>query len=207
LKTAIFVKNEKDMATEMMAAPPKSRIPQPKLLTYDDYVRLTPPDSGNYELHNGQIIYIATPIPPHQRLSMRLSNRLFNHIEPNKLGEVFTAPMDTVFTSIDTFQPDILFLSNERLHLIGDKKIEGAPDLVVEILSPSNTPKEMRYKKMIYEMTNVKEYWVVNLDKQILTQYENIEGEFVIRQVFKKTDTLTSFIIDGFEVSMSWLLG
>ncbi len=193
------------MATEMRTAPPKSRIPQPKLLTYDDYVRLTPPDSGNYELHNGQIIFMATPIPLHQLVSNNLATDLTVHIRKYKLGRIFTAPMDTVFTSVDTFQPDILFLSNERLHLIGDKKIEGAPDLVVEILSPSNKPKEMGYKKVIYEMTNVREYWVINLDKQILTQYENIEGEFVIRQVCKKNDTLKSFVIDGFETAVSGL--
>ena len=189
----------------MRTAPPKSRIPQPKLLTYDDYVRLTPPDSGNYELHNGQIIFMATPIPLHQLVSNNLATDLTVHIRKYKLGRIFTAPMDTVFTSVDTFQPDILFLSNERLHLIGDKKIEGAPDLVVEILSPSNKPKEMGYKKVIYEMTNVREYWVINLDKQILTQYENIEGEFVIRQVCKKNDTLKSFVIDGFETAVSGL--
>jgi Uma2 family endonuclease len=193
------------MATEIMAAKPKSRIPKPLLLTYDDYARLTPPDSGNYELHNGQIIYMTSPIMLHQLVSNNLATDLTMYIRKFKLGRVFTAPMDTVFTTVDTFQPDILFLSNERLHLIGDKKIEGAPDLVVEILSPANRPKEMGYKKVIYEMTNVREYWVINLDKQILTQYENIEGEFVIRQVFKKTDILKSFVIDGFETPMSFL--
>lgn len=193
------------MSPEIVMKQPKVRIPKQKMLTYDDYALLTPPDSGNYELHNGQIIYMPSPIPPHQKLSMRLSSRLFNYTDENKLGEIFTAPMDVVFNPIDTFQPDIFFISNERLSLIGDKKIEGAPDLVVEILSPSNNPKEMGYKKVIYEMSNVKEYWVINLKKQILTQYENIEGEFVSRRVFQNTDNLTSFTIKGFEMPMSKL--
>lgn len=193
------------MSPEIVMKQPKVRIPKQKMLTYDDYVRLTPPDSGNYELHNGQIIYMPSPIPLHQKLSMRLSSRLFNHVDTHKLGEIFTAPMDVVFNPIDTFQPDIFFLSNERLSLIGDKKIEGAPDLVVEILSPSNNPKEMGYKKVIYEMSNVKEYWIINLKKQILTQYENIEGEFLLRRVFEKKDTLTSLTINGFEMSMNEL--
>ena len=183
----------------------KIRIPKPKLLTYDDYAKLTPPDNGNYELHNGQIIYMPSPIPLHQIVSDNLSANLIVYLRKHKLGRIISAPMDVVFNPIDTFQPDILFLSNERLSLIGDKKIEGAPDLVVEILSPSNNPKEMGYKKVIYEMSNVKEYWIINLKKQILTQYENIEGEFLIHRVFEKKDTLTSLTINGFEMPMNEL--
>ena len=184
---------------------PKVRIPKPRLLTYDDYVRLTPSDSGNYELHNGQIIYMASPIPAHQKVSMRLSSRLFNHIDRHKLGEILTAPMDVVFTPNDTVQPDILFLSNERMHLLGNKKIEGAPDLVVEILSPSNSPKEMGYKKILYEMCGVREYWVINYDKKTLAQYENVDGEFFMRCIFQKTDTLTALCIKDFQTPMNEL--
>ncbi len=193
------------MLPEIVMKYPKVRIPKQKMLTYDDYALLTPPDSGNYELHNGQIIYRPSPIPLHQKISMRLSSRLFNHVDSNKLGEIFTAPMDVIFTSLDTFQPDIFFLSNDQLHLIGDKKIEGAPDLVVEILSSSNTPKEMGYKKIIYELSGVREYWVINLEKQIVTQYENVEGEFVSRRIYQKIDTLTSLIINGFDIKMAEL--
>ena len=193
------------MSPEVVMKQPKVRIPKQKMLTYDDYVRLTPPDSGNYELHNGQIIYMPSPIPLHQIVSDNLSANLIVYLRKHKLGRIISAPMDVVFNPIDTFQPDILFLSNERLSLIGDKKIEGAPDLVVEILSPSNNQKEMGYKKVIYEMSNVKEYWIINLKKQILTQYENIEGEFLIHRVFEKKDTLTSLTINGFEMPMNEL--
>jgi Uma2 family endonuclease len=102
-------------------------------------------------------------------------------------------------------QPDLLYLSKERLHLVGAKKIEGAPDLVVEILSPSNHSKEMGYKKLIYELSGVREYWLVNLDKKTLTQYENVENEFYMRRIFQYADTLTSIILTGFETSMSEL--
>ena len=193
------------MSPEVIMKQPKARIPKQKLLTYEDYVLLTPPDSGNYELHNGQIIYMASPIPPHQIVSNNLATNLTVHLRKHKLGRIFTAPMDVVFNPIDTFQPDIFFLSNDQLHLIGDKKIEGAPDLIVEILSPSNNPKEMGYKKVIYEMSGVKEYWIINLKKQILTQYENIDGEFVSRRIFQITDTLTSLTIKDFETPMSEL--
>jgi Uma2 family endonuclease len=148
---------------------------------------------------------MPTPIPAHQRLSMRLSNRLFNYIDVHHLGEIFAAPMDTVFTPTDVLQPDLLFLSTARLHLIGEKKIEGAPDLVIEILSPSNGPKEMSYKKFIYEITEVREYWVINIDKKSITQYEKIENEFHIRTVFQEKDTLVSIVLEGFSTNVQTL--
>lgn len=184
---------------------PKAKLPRKKVLTYDDYARLTPPDNGNYELHDGKIIFMPTPTPLHQRLSMRLSNRLFNFIEQHRLGEVFSAPMDVVFTPTDTFQPDLLFLSNERLHLIGNKKIEGAPDLVIEILSPSNTPKEMSYKKFVYEVCDVREYWLINLEKKCITQYEKLNNELIIKQIFQIGEDLTSIVIDGFNTPVAGL--
>ena len=79
------------------------KFPQSKLLTFKDYERLTPPDNGNYELHNGQIIFMASPIPAHQKVSMRLSSRLFNHIDRHKLGEILTAPMDVVLRQMILF--------------------------------------------------------------------------------------------------------
>ncbi len=191
------------MLPQVIMKQPKARIPKSRLLTYEDYVKLTPPDSGNYELHNGQITFMATPIPPHQIFVGNLLTEIHVFIKKYKLGKVIPAPMDTVFTKHDTLQPDILYLSNDRLHLIGDKKIEGAPDLVVEILSPSNTPKEMGYKKLVYEVSDVREYWIVNLDKKTLTQYENANGEFFQRHIFQEKDTLTSIILNGFETAMS----
>ncbi len=193
------------MLPEIVMKQPKVRIPKQKMLTYADYALLTPPESGNYELHNGQIIYMPSPKPVHQIVSNNLATDLTVFLRKHKLGRIFCAPMDVVFNPNDTFQPDILFLSNDRFHLIGDSKIEGAPDLVVEILSASNTPKEMGYKKVVYELSGVREYWVINLDKEILTQYENVEGEFVSRRVFQKTDTLTSLIINGFKTEMTEL--
>ena len=193
------------MVKEFVIKYPKVRVSQPKMLTYADYVKQTPPDSGNYELLNGQIIYMASPIPNHQRCAINLQTELHIFAKKHKVGVVFPAPMDVIFTQHDTIQPDILFLSNERLHFIGDKKIDGAPDLVVEILSPSNNAKEMSYKKSVYEFSGVREYWVINLTKKTLTQYENVEGEFVMRRVFKETDTLTSLVLTGFETPMNAL--
>ena len=180
----------------------KIKFPQPKLLTFDDYARLTPPDSGNYELHNGKIIYMPSPIDSHQEISVALSAHLYFHVAKHKLGKIYAAPMDTIFTLNDTVQPDILFVSNERLHIV-DRQIKGAPDLVVEILSDGNTAKEMSYKKHLFETHGVKEYWLINLKKLTLTQYENIEGEFFIKNVLDTEGVLNAISVEGFQLKLN----
>lgn len=181
----------------------KIRIPKPKLLTYDDYAKLTPPDNGNYELHKGQIIFMPTPIPKHQEISGKLHYLLFGYTLSHKNGKVYAAPMDTEFTPNDTLQPDILFISKERLSIIGEKKIEGAPDFIVEILSPSNTNKEMSYKKYIYESCGVKEYWVIYPEKKTVKQYESRDNEFVLIGEFGINDSVKASIIEGFTVKIA----
>jgi len=181
----------------------EKKIPQPKLLTYQDYVKLTPPDNGNFELLNGQIYFMASPKPSHQRISLRLSYFLAACVIPNNLGEIFPAPMDVVFTEHDTFQPDLLFITKERLNIIGENKIEGSPDLVVEILSPSNDVNEMSYKKHIYEITGVKEYWLVNVEKQTLTLYKQVDNELRWQRDIQKSEIFKSEIIQGFELELN----
>ena len=183
----------------------KPKFPQPKLLTFKDYERLTPPDNGNFELHNGKIIFMASPLAKHQIVSGNLHAAIHSHIRQNKLGIVLTAPMDTILTPNDTVQPDLLFISNERLNII-DRQVKGAPDFIIEILSDSNTPKEMSYKKYLYESTGVREYWVINIEKQIITQYENVEDEFIRCSVAHINDTLISVVIEGLELKVNDIL-
>ena len=179
----------------------KVRIPTPKLLTYADYARLTPPDSGNYELHNGKIIFMPTPIGYHQQISMRLSIKMGSYILQKQLGQLLAAPMDTIFSEHDTLQPDLLFVAQERVHII-KKQVEGAPDLIVEIISPGNTQKEMSYKKYVYETSGVREYWLIHPEKLTITQYENIENELVRLNVLNIDDLLQSKVVEGFEIKV-----
>lgn len=186
----------------------EKKIPQPKLLTYEDYVKFTPADCGNFQLISGQIIFKETPNPSHQAISGLLIVYLGGFIIENNLGELFAAPMDVVFTEHDTFQPDLLFITQERLNIIGENKIEGSPDLVVEILSPSNDTNDaerrpMSYKKHIYEITGVKEYWLINVEKQSLTLYKQVDNELRWQRDIQKNEVLTSDIIKGFELELN----
>jgi Uma2 family endonuclease len=179
----------------------KTRVPKKKLLTYEDYARLTPPDNGNYELHQGKIVFMASPLAPHQIVSDNLHTYISYHVKQNKLGRLLAAPMDVRFAPHDIVQPDLLFISQERLSII-QKIVEGAPDLVIEIKSPSNTSVELQYKKYLYEMGGVREYWLVNLETKTIRQYELIEEELLLQRVLTITDTLKSSVLPNFEMSM-----
>jgi len=183
------------------------KFPQPKLLTYEDYARLTPHDSGNYELHNGKIVFIASPIPTHQEISICLSAFLGMHVITLRLGKLYAAPMDTRFSEHDTFQPDLLFISKDRLSIIGEQKIEGAPDLVVEILSPGNDSKEMSYKRHVYETAGVREYWFIEPQKGTLSQYELVGEELRWQRTLSATDTLHAIVVEGFSLELKEIFG
>ena len=172
-----------------------------KRLTYEDYVRLTPPDSGNYELHDGQIIYMASPTPFHQDITGYLYRKMADYAEDRKLGKVYIAPLDTLFDKFNTFQPDVLFVSKERLGIIGEKKIKAAPDLVVEVLSGGNTRKEMLHKKHTYEACGVREYWLINPEKEIVKQYILREEEFESQRI-SFDDEIESEALTGYKVRL-----
>ena len=166
---------------------------------------MTPPDSGNYELHEGKIVFMAAPSILHQRISMKLSALLYFHILKFNLGEVFSAPVDVVFDKHNTLQPDILFISKEQSSIIEAKRVNGAPDFIIEIESPSNTKKVLSFKKYIYESFGVKEYWVVHLDKNTIGRYENLDEELVLVGTFGIGDVIQSSQVEGFELSVSEL--
>lgn len=140
----------------MSIRPATSIAPKEKMLTYDDYVAMTPPDSGNYELHNGKIKYIKTPNVYQQIVIGNLLTGLNFYVKKARLGRVLVAPMDTVFDKHNVLQPDILFIETEKMEKIGDKKVEIAPDFVAEALSPSTKKKDLSFKKHIYEYYGVK---------------------------------------------------
>ena len=173
------------------------------LLTADDYDRMTPPDSGNYELHNGKIIFMASPLLPHQKLSAKLHYWLMDYVIKNDSGIALAAPMDVYFDANNVVQPDLLYISNERMSIIeNNRKIKGSPDLVVEILSDSNKPKEMSFKKHLFEYFDVREYWLIDLKKQTLILYENTEYGWMPHPTLTINDTLKSIVLTNFELPL-----
>ena len=109
--------------------------------------------------------------------------------------------MDVRFTPHDIVQPDLLFVSQERLSII-QRIVEGAPDLVIEIKSPSNTATELQYKKYLYESGGVLEYWLVTLHNQTIRQYELVEEDLILKRTLTLQDTLRSIVLPNFEIPM-----
>ena len=109
--------------------------------TYEDY--LTTPEDTRYELLDGDLIMVPAPNLKHQELQFRLSQELGRFILDHEFGKLFYAPCDVVLSDTDIVQPDLLFVSREREHLLSDgEKMRGAPDLAIEILSPSSADKD-----------------------------------------------------------------
>jgi Uma2 family endonuclease len=100
-------------------------------------------------------------------------------VEEGDLGKVFPAPCDVVLSNTDVVQPDLLFVSREREHiLVGGDNVQGAPDLVVEILSPSTAHRDRGLKLDLYQKSGVAEYWIVDTERRVVHQYVLEDGVF-----------------------------
>ena len=136
---------------------------------------------------------------------MRLSSRLFRFAEEHRLGEVLAAPTDVLLSRHDILQPDILFISNERARIVTDKNIQGAPDLVVEILSESTRKLDERLKLARYELLGVSEYWIVDPLADRVHVFRP-EGE-AFRKIAELSgeDVLTTPLLPGLEIPLQYL--
>lgn len=139
-------------------------------LTYDDYCQI-PEDRNRHEIIDGIHYVSAAPNIRHQLILGRIFNRLYSFVEQHKLGIVFFAPVDVLFSEFDVVQPDIVFIGNARLPILTEPNIKGAPNLVVEVLSPGNRHHDLERKKSLYEQFQVPEYWIVDPDNETVRVY------------------------------------
>ena len=174
-------------------------VTTPKL-TYQDYANLE--GDERYELLDGELILVGSPNEDHQIASMKIGYRMHSFVEENDLGQVFHAPFDVLFTDTDVVQPDILFVSNEREHIRTPANIQGAPDLIVEILSPSSSRRDWREKRELYASHGVKEYWIVDPANHIVWVMLLRDGALVEQGAYWEGDTVTSTTLEGFSISL-----
>ena len=177
-------------------------VAQPILkFTYEDY-RTAPPDK-RYELLDGELLMTPAPNLKHQRLQLRLGMRLAQFIEEQGLGELFIAPCDVVLSDTDVVQPDLLFVSRERRHLLsGGDNVRGAPDLVVEILSPATADRDRGYKHALYARHGVEEYWLVDPEAETVWIHRLQDGSLEVAHTFGREQTLCSPLLAGFELAL-----
>jgi Uma2 family endonuclease len=149
-----------------MALPAHSTTLEPK--TYDDLLA-TPADGNRYELIFGEIVVSPAPKTIHQRISMTLSKILGMYVGTHELGELFSSPIDVRLSPYNVVEPDLVFVSRSRFHIVLDDFIDGAPDLVIEILSPSNRSRDLVAKASLYADHGIPEYWTVDPDTESIT--------------------------------------
>ena len=164
--------------------------------TYADYCQL--PDDRRYELIDGELYLIPSPGSQHQRVSFRLARLMADFVESLLLGVVYVAPFDVILSDHDTLQPDILFVAAGRESIITQRACEGAPDLVVEVLSPSTSRRDLVLKRERYARFGVREYWLVDPAARSLELLTLQEGLFLSRGIYTGNMTPASAVLPDF---------
>lgn len=137
-------------------------LPGPKF-TYEDYKLL--PEDKRYEIIEGELMVTPAPTARHQGILGELFVKLSLYAKTSGLGKVLPAPTDVILSHENIVQPDILFTAKERLSMVNPLGgVQGAPDLVVEVLSPSTASRDQLVKRKRYGKYGVREYWVVDPD-------------------------------------------
>ena len=185
------------------ASPPtKTWPPEQGQWTYEDWLRL-PDDGFRYEVLNGELFMAPPPALDHQRSSMSLSARMWLYATQNDWGEVLEAPVGVRLPDQPVpFQPDILFVRKERRHILGGNYVEGAPDLIVEILSPGNWTYDRKEKFQAYRDAGVAEYWIVDYRARTIEVFSLEAGEYALLGKYGISETARSVVLAGFAVKV-----
>ena len=169
--------------------------------TYQDYAKL--PEGAPYQLIDGELVMTPAPTTYHQRILRRILISLSEFIDSHRMGEVLCAPIDVYFSETETYQPDIIYVSKNRIAIIAEEKVEGPPDLIVEILSPTTAYYDLRHKKQTYEQHDVQEYWIVDPMEKSIEVYENKKKSFELFKKYDRTDVLQSPLLKGLNLDLS----
>ena len=158
------------------------------------------------EIWDGQLVMAPAPFPSHQIISSRIEDALRRWVSRRRLGIVLNAPVDVVLTPMLVYQPDVLFISRPRLRLISDR-IQGPPDLVVEVVSSGRRKRDYKDKKDNYEAHGVKEYWIIDPEKEhIEVWWLNEEKFFELLGRYAGKQLAASKLLPGFKVRVDRIL-
>jgi Uma2 family endonuclease len=200
--TPIYIKGRTDMTTTSERLPvvsPASNMPGPRQgqWKYNDYAAL-PDDGQHYEIVNGVLYMTPSPSIAHQEAAFEIASYLRAHVKSAGLGRVFMSPVDVELAADVVVQPDVIVLLNKSLGKITTTRIIGAPELVVEVASPSTSGYDRREKQDAYARAGVLEYWVVNTDARTVEVLVLEAGVYHSLAVFQGTAILPSQVLPGF---------
>jgi len=173
-------------------------------LTYDDYARI-PDDGQRHEIIDGEHYAMPAPSRRHQRLSLELGSRLHLFVKDRRLGEVYDAPFDVLLSRHNIVQPDLMFISSERIGIVTDDNVQGAPDLIIEILSASTRRLDETVKLGLYDRYSVPEYWTFDTDRKTSRVYRRtLQGLRLMAELSAEAgDVLTTPLLPGIEIPLA----
>ena len=170
--------------------------------TYDDLLAL-PEDNLRHEIIDGEHVVSPSPFTKHQLVVMNISGRLFVYLLQNPVGQVFTAPFDVIFAPDNVTEPDVLYISKERSSVLTEKNVQGAPDLVVEVISETGRRRDEVQKKSVYERFGVAEYWIADPKTDTIRIYRR--GAYDAPVTLRGGDPLTSPLFPGLTIDVASL--
>ncbi len=158
--------------------------------TYDDYANL-PDDGKRYELADGVLELMSpAPTPKHQVISNQMQTVLTNSCQSEYI--MFASPIDLILSPTEVRQPDIVMVHRNRLGIITRRGIEGAPDLVGEILSPHSIKRDKHKKLIAYAKYQIPEYWIVDPANEALEQYVLSSNKYELLEIYERDETVQS---------------
>lgn len=175
-----------------------------RLYTYAD-LQTFPEDNLRREIIDGELFVTAAPRIRHQRAVATLTALLWTYAAEHG-GQVLPAPTDVFFSDASVVEPDVLFVRADNLSKLEERFVRSAPDLVIEISSPSTRKLELVRKRELYERFEVPEYWYVDLDADLVQVYRLSEG-YGLARVLGRGDTLEAVSVPGFSVAADEILG
>ncbi len=177
-------------------------IPSPTSVqfTYEDYLNL--PEDRRYEIIDGELYMVPAPFTYHQKVQGKLFYLIYDYVEDHDLGEVFSAPIDILFSKTDVVQPDIIFIAHENMHILKKENVQGAPDLVVEVLSPSSVKRDYEIKMKLYSRFGVKEYWIADPDAKSVNVYIRQDQMLTPHNAYQYEDTVHSPLLTDINIPL-----
>lgn len=181
-------------------------MPRTRPWTYDDYAQLD--DDRRYEVIGGQLLLMPAPRLRHQEVALELAVRLRGFVKEREVGKVYVSPIDVVLSETDVVQPDVVFVAADRLGVLRDTHVRGAPDLLVEVLSPSGGHRDRVLKQNLYARSGVREYWIVDPDGGPAVEVRGLGegGAWTLLGCFGPGEAVTSRVLSGLTLDPGELL-
>ncbi len=164
--------------------------------TYDDYAALD--DGKRYEVIEGELFEMSAPRIRHQRIVLLITRSLAAYVDEGAVGEVFPMQTDVLLSPVNVVQPDVFFVSNANMDIVGELNIQGPPDLCVEILSPGNVGHDLRRKRDLYARFGVREYWLVDPERDTVTVLALEGGAYTVLVEATGDDAVRSLVLPEF---------